>query len=283
MAEGGRRPNPNFSQRIIGSAKGLACSTFSGVAGIEAELRDPLNNVSGGKRVAGSQIPGTIPIADFSNLRERRTSGTVTSSLRSRIGSERSPQRDAEFQQFSDRMEGLQTEESPRPSYEAFLRGQKYEWDGDAFKRSRSPNEFSKRARLGDKSDFDSIPDPDDEELLRVQEAIERQFSFYQKAMPDQQRQAELSMMQKAWERSASKATQRLSQVEAHLAGSLQYRWQVDTRLHDRLAPSQATPMPQSEHLPSSMDRVRNAYRNERMASEDALTWCQKDEDERRL
>jgi len=30
-----------FYQRMVGSARGLACSTFSGVIGIEAELRDP--------------------------------------------------------------------------------------------------------------------------------------------------------------------------------------------------------------------------------------------------
>lgn len=172
-------------------------------------------------------------------------------------------------------MEGLQTEESARPSYEAYLRGQKYEWDGDAFKRSRSPNEFSKRALLEDNSDFGSIPDSYDEELLRVQEAIERQFSFYQKAMPDQQRQAELSMMQKAWERSASKATQRLSQVEAHLAGNLQYRWQVDARLQ-----------PRSDHLPPPMDLFHNAaeqHHGQQLASEATLAQTQKDEDERIL
>lgn len=60
MAEGAR--SHSFGHRLIGSARGLACSTFSGVAGIEAELKDPLATLSGGgKRDAGPQTLGRTP------------------------------------------------------------------------------------------------------------------------------------------------------------------------------------------------------------------------------
>ncbi|KXT02560.1 hypothetical protein AC578_10702 [Pseudocercospora eumusae] len=65
----------NLRQRIIGSAKGLACSTFSGVPGIEAELRnrDPLGI---GKRVAAPARRG-LTASDFTDDVSRSSSSAA--------------------------------------------------------------------------------------------------------------------------------------------------------------------------------------------------------------
>lgn len=57
---------PGLGQRIVGSAKGLACSTLFGDSEIEAELRDPLNNI---KIFAAPQSSGQDVNRDFTTTR----------------------------------------------------------------------------------------------------------------------------------------------------------------------------------------------------------------------
>lgn len=68
------QPRPHLGRRILGSAKGLACSTFSGVPGIEAELRD-CDPLGIGKRSAGPQGRATVPV-DCAKVVESTSSST---------------------------------------------------------------------------------------------------------------------------------------------------------------------------------------------------------------
>ncbi|CAK4031237.1 Hypothetical predicted protein [Lecanosticta acicola] len=221
MAEGeSRRPNSNIGRRIIGSARGLACSTFSGVAGIEAEF-DPLHVVSGGKRVTGPQTPEKHAVGEVSSSsKERRRSGAAPSRFRSRIGSERISQRDAEFQEFVERMDDIVDDDFVRPSFEARLQDHAYGADGDALRQTT----FRKQQLIDDS--LDGLSYDDNPTLLdSVNQLVQGQTTrlpcnLQQTSIPDRRRQAEVSMLQASWEKSASVAAQRLSQVEKHLSGS---------------------------------------------------------------
>lgn len=86
-------------QRVIRSAHGLACSTFSGVASVEAGLRDP--RAPGKQQVQRRRRNHEAPTADA--LRKRRHSRTANagaSSFRSVRQDDRAREAEREFERF---------------------------------------------------------------------------------------------------------------------------------------------------------------------------------------
>ncbi|KXT14629.1 hypothetical protein AC579_3699 [Pseudocercospora musae] len=109
---------PNLGQRIIGSAKGLACSTFSGVPGIEAELRS--RDLSGiGKRVAAPARRG-LTASDFTDDVSRSSSSAAkVESFRSVVEAEPSSV-EQDFKNFisGQNFNLFETSQGPRPNSE---------------------------------------------------------------------------------------------------------------------------------------------------------------------
>ena len=97
--------NAGFRQRIVGSARGLACSTFSGVVGIEAELRDP--------RASGKQqtVRGARNLEAVAAGNDRRRNGNTSSetsfSLRSSRYAGVHDESQREFDVFSEQSPSL--------------------------------------------------------------------------------------------------------------------------------------------------------------------------------